>query len=77
MAAGFSQSMKLHSPFNYGNKLVWNEAEVDLTDRSSSSGDFPLAEQQRVLTMQAASMIEHYDQDPNGEILQPGDLVGT
>ena len=74
MAAGFT------TVNDYIHHLIMQEQtrleqdEVDLTDPIVLMR-LPLAERQRVLTMQAASMIEHYDQDLEWRDFTAGDIV--
>ncbi len=49
-------------------------SEVDLTDPNVLM-QLPLAERRRILTMQAAEMTEHYEQDSEWREFTAGDLV--
>lgn len=74
MAAGFTTVNDYIHHLIMQEQTRLEQAEVDLTDPIVLMR-LPLAERQRVLTMQAASMIEHYDQDPEWRDFTAGDLV--
>ena len=55
-------------------KTRLEKTSVDVTDPIVLMR-LPLAERRRILTMQAADMVDHYEQDPGWREFTAGDIV--
>ncbi len=74
MAAGFTTVNDYIHHLIMREQTRLEQAEVDLTDPTVLM-QLPLAERRRVLEMQAANMVEHYEQDMGWREFTAGDIV--